>query len=110
MKEVQKILIRSANWVGDAVMTLPAMVAVRRNFPQAEISVLAKPWVADLFRNYPSIDRIILYRSPGPHEGLAGKWRLARELNAEGFDLTLLFPNSFESALISFLAGIFSKS
>ncbi len=106
MKEVQKILIRSANWVGDAVMTLPAMVAVRRNFPQAEISVLAKPWVADLFRNYPSIDRIILYRSPGPHEGLAGKWRLARELNAEGFDLTLLFPNSFESALISFLAGI----
>jgi heptosyltransferase-2 len=103
---VRKILIRSANWVGDAVMSLPALASVRRSFPRAEIFILAKPWVADLFRGSPEIDRVILYQSPGIHEGFGGKWRLARELKLERFDLALHLPNSFESALISFLAGI----
>jgi len=104
--EVRKILIRSANWVGDAVMSLPALASVRLSFPRAEIFILAKPWVADLFRDSPEIDRVILYQSPGIHEGFRGKWRLARELKLERFDLALHLPNSFESALISFLARI----
>ena len=104
--EVRKILIRSANWVGDAVMGLPALASVRQSFPLAEIFILAKPWVADLFKDSPEINRVILYQSPGIHEGFRGKWKLARELKLERFDLALHLPNSFESALISFLAGI----
>ena len=104
--EVRKILIRSANWVGDAVMSLPALASVRQSFPRAEIFILAKPWVADLFKDSPEINRVILYQSPGIHEGFRGKWKLARELKLERFDLALHLPNSFESALISFLAGI----
>jgi len=106
LEEVRKILIRSANWVGDAVMSLPAIASVRQSFPRAEIFILAKPWVADLFKDSPGIDRVILYQSPGIHEGFRGKWRLGRELKLERFDLALHLPNSFESTLISFLAGI----
>jgi heptosyltransferase-2 len=103
---IRKVLIRSANWVGDAIMSLPAVASVRRTLPRAEISILAKPWVADLFQEFPEADRVIPYRSPGFHGGITGKWRLARELRGERFDLALHLPNSFESAFIPFLAGI----
>ena len=87
-------------------MSLPAVVSVCRGLPRAEVFILAKPWVADLFSDFPGIHGVILYQSPGIHEGVRGKWRLARELKKTGFDLALHLPNSFESALISFLAGI----
>ena len=45
----RKILVRATNWVGDAVMSLPALRALHERFPTAEISILAKPWVADLY-------------------------------------------------------------
>jgi heptosyltransferase II len=102
----RKVLIRSANWVGDAVMSLPAIAAVRRALPRAEISILAKPWVAEMFEKNPVVDRVLIYQSPGIHQGLGGKWRLARQLKGEGFELAILLQNAFEAALISFLAGI----
>jgi len=104
--KVEKILIRSANWVGDAVMSLPSISAVRCSFPNAHIAVLAKPWVAGIFQENPLVDEVILYQKPGLHQGLGGKWRLARQLRHAHFDLAFLLPNSFESALIPFLAGI----
>lgn len=104
--DIKKILVRSANWVGDAVMGLPAIAAVRHAFPRAQVSVLAKPWVAEIFEGNPSVERVILYHSPGEHQGIGGRWRLARVLRGEGFDLALLLPNSFDSALTVFLAGI----
>ena len=45
----KNILIRGTNWIGDAVMTLPAVRAIRNTFPGARISILAKPWVAEIF-------------------------------------------------------------
>jgi len=104
--DLKKVLIRSANWVGDAVMSLPTIASLRLNLPQAKIVVLAKPWVAGLFQKNSLVDEVFLYQSPGSHQGLRGKWRLARQLKMEDFDLALLLPNSFEAALISFLAGI----
>ena len=103
---MKRVLIRSANWVGDAVMTLPAIASVRLTFPQAKICMLAKPWVAEIFQENPVVDRVFCYQSPGIHQGLRGRWRLSGELKKEGFELALLLPNSFEAALISFLAGI----
>ena len=103
---IRKVLIRSANWVGDAVMSLPAIASVRRTLPRAEISILAKPWVAEIFEKNPLVDRVVIYQSPGIHQGLRGKWRLARQLKKEGFELAILLQNAFEAALISFLAGI----
>lgn len=111
MKEIQRnninrILIRSSNWIGDAVMTTPAIRAIRLNFPGAEISILAKPWVAPIYENNSHIDRILICRSDGRHGGFAGIFRLARDLRKEKFDLAFLLPNSFETAFVSFLAGI----
>jgi heptosyltransferase-2 len=68
--------------------------------------MLAKPWVVEIFQENPVVDQVYYYQSPGIHQGLRGRWRLARELKKEGFELALLLPNSFEAALICFLAGI----
>lgn len=105
-RDLRKILVRSTNWIGDAVMTTPAIRTIRRSFPQAEITLLALPWVADLFDASPRVDRILRYERPGRHGGLAGKLRLARELRREGFDGAILLQNAFEAALITALAGI----
>lgn len=100
-----KILVRATNWIGDAVMSLPALRALRGRFPDARIAVLAKPWVAALYEGEASIDRVIpLAGAPGPRDW-AAKWKLARQLRVEHFDLAVLFPNSFESAAVVWLAG-----
>ena len=103
---VKKILIRSPNWVGDAIMSLPAVSSVCGKVPNAEVIILAKPWVGDLFREYPGVRGVIPYCSPGVHGGVWGRWRLSRELKQGRFDIALHLPNSLDSALISFLAGI----
>jgi len=103
---IKRILIRSANWVGDAIMTTPALRAVRKNFAAAEISILAKPWVAPVFYNNPHIDHIVLYDDANRHRGWLGKPRLSRELKKDRFDLAVLFQNAFEAALLAFMAGI----
>jgi heptosyltransferase II len=103
---VRRIVIRSANWVGDAVMSLPAIASVCQGVPGAEVAILAKPWVAELYAGVPGVQRVILYRSPGVHDGIRGRWNLARDLKKGLFDLAFHLPNSFDSALVSFLAGI----
>jgi heptosyltransferase-2 len=101
--DVKKILLRGPNWVGDAVLAIPAMKAIRAGFPQAEITLLARPWVSGVFTGAPFVDTI--WAEPKP-AGISGWWRLAREIRKKGFDLALLFPNSFESAVMVFLAGV----
>ena len=58
--EIQRILIRGVNWVGDAVMTTPAIAGIRKTFPRAKISLLVKPWVAGVFEGSPDIDEILI--------------------------------------------------
>ena len=101
-----RILIRSTNWIGDAIMTTPAVRTIRRNFPDADITLLALPWVADVFAACPHIDHIFIYDKNGRHQGLKGKLRLAADLRKQGFDLTILLQNAFEAALITTLARI----
>lgn len=104
--EPQKILVRAPNWIGDAVMSIPALMGIKSGFPAAGIFILAKPWVAEIFQEFSPSDKIILYESPGKHQGLTGKMSLAQKLKKENLDLAILFPNSFESALITYLARI----
>jgi len=103
---INSILIRSANWVGDAVMTTPVIRAVRKNFPDARISLLAKPWVAPVFFHNPNIDEILHYDDAGRHRRGIGTFRLGKDLRAYGFDLAILMQNAFEAAFLSFLARI----
>jgi heptosyltransferase-2 len=103
---VKRILVRGTNWIGDAVLTTPALAALRAGFPQAKIALLAKPAVAELLQCHPAIDDIVLYRDPGPHAGLGGKLSLAIQLNRGRYDLAILFQNAFEAAAVTALAGI----
>jgi heptosyltransferase II len=96
--EYKNILIRATNWVGDAVMSLPALRAIRERFPKAHIAVLAKPWVADLYRRESFADEVILYDR--------SRWQIARVLRKRKFDCAILLQNAFEAALIAWLAGI----
>lgn len=102
----RRILVRGVNWLGDAVMTTPALQAIRETWPDAEIVLLANPLVSQLLFGHPWLDRVITFDRDGRHKGLAGRLRLARELRRERFDLALILPNSFDSALVPFLAGI----
>ena len=102
LAEAKNIVVRSTNWVGDVVMSLPALRELRAAFPSAQIAVLARPWVSAIFEREPSVDRVLLYEG----RGWAG-WRpAARALRAGRFDAALLLQNAFEAALIARWAGI----
>jgi heptosyltransferase-2 len=98
----RRILVRATNWVGDAVMSLPALRALRQRFHGAHIAILAKPWVADLYRREPFCDELIPYTA----QGAAAKFRAARALRAQAFDCAILLQNAFEAAALAYLAAI----
>ena len=100
-----RILIRATNWVGDVVMSMPAVEHIRRTFPQSHLAVLARPWVAGLYR-HPLVDEVIPYTVSTRRRDLLGRWRLATALRARRFDMAILLQNAFDAALIAWLAGI----
>jgi len=100
-----KILVRATNWVGDAVMSIPALEAIRARWP-AEIAILARPWVAELYRGQGYADRVLVLDHTGRHRGLWGRRRLADELRRERFDVAVLLQNAFEAAWIAARARI----
>src|SRR6266545_2087765 len=87
-------------------MSLPAIRAVRQQFPAAEIAILARPWVADLYARETAIDRVIPFTAPGGWRGWRAKQQLAAAIRAQRFDCAILLQNAFEAALIARLAGI----
>lgn len=87
-------------------MTLPALKALGRNFPEARLSVLTRPWAAGVYQGQAGLAEVLPDdRQRGP-KGLFSRVRLARALKARGFDLALLFQNAFSAALTVALAGI----
>ncbi len=103
---LQRILVRATNWVGDAVMSLPALEALRARFPRAEIVLLSKSSVSELYWYHPAVNRQIIYKPASEHRGARGFARLIRELRAERFDAAVLFQNAFQAAWIAWLARI----
>ncbi len=101
-----KILLRATNWVGDVVMSLPALGSLRRGFPDAHLAVLCRPWVAGLYGLRPEVDEVLVEDSRGEDAGIAGRERLAARIAEKGFDLAVVLPRSFDSAWVPFRAGI----
>jgi len=101
-----KIMVRTPNWIGDAVMSLPALEALRTTYPEAEIVLVSKPWVSALFLNHAAANRLIVYHPEGEHHGAGGFWKLVQALRAERFDAAILFQNAFHAAWMTWLAGI----
>ena len=96
-----RILIRSTNWLGDAVLTIPAVQALARGRPDAQVTVLAPAKLADLWKAVPGVAAVL------PIEAGAGVFGVARTIRAAGpFDVAVLFPNSLRAALEAWLAGV----
>ena len=99
-----KILVRGTNWIGDAVMSIPALRELRRIFPDATITLHTRSWADGLFRDAAFIDELVTYDK--------SRWKIkdvydnTQFLRDDGYDLAVLLPNSFESALTSFLTRI----
>jgi heptosyltransferase-2 len=98
-----RIAIFLPNWIGDAVMATPAVRALRDAYPGARMIGVMKPYIAGVFEGCPWFDEQVFLDSRGP-------WRqrwpgVALRLRGEAPDLAVLFPNSFRSALVAWLAG-----
>ena len=103
---MDRILIRATNWVGDAILSLPAVEAVRARFPQAYIAVLARPWVADIYGFGDFADEILLYEKRQGLDAARERLRAAAALRKRRFDCALLLQNAFDAALLAALARI----
>ena len=107
MTDPQKILIVQPSWVGDAVMATPTLRAVRELYPQAHISYLMRRYVKQLYSGMPWVDQVISYRT-GKTKSKTGKglFELSARLRTGKFDLAILLPNSFKSALLCKMSNI----
>ncbi len=87
-----RILVRAGNWLGDAVMSAPAVRAIRQGRPDARVSILTRAKLADFWREIPGVEEVI------PIEQGDSVFRVAKKI-AGRFDVAVLFPNSIRSAL-----------
>lgn len=98
----RKILVRMPNWVGDVVMALPALRALRESCAGSRITILIKPRLFPIIASEPYFDDWIPYRA----RGLAGIRRFGHDLGRRRFDAALILPNSISSALAATFARI----
>jgi heptosyltransferase II len=103
---VRKILIRGTNWVGDAIMSIPAMREVRRLFPESHISLLVRPWVSQIYSAVDFVDEVLEFDKSGIHRGWVGYRRITADLKSRRFDLAILLQNAFEAAFLAWSARI----
>jgi heptosyltransferase-2 len=87
-------------------MAVPALRAVRRRFPEAEIAILARPYVAEVYRDQGICNQLIADDSQSKHTGILGRERLAAELRAMRFDVALLLQNAFDAAWLAWRAKV----
>lgn len=99
---IKRVVVRGTNWVGDSVMTVPALRALRRVLPEAEITLTIRPGTQGLFADAEFVDNILVY----DRRGLLSVMAQVRKWRQGAFDLAILFQNAFEAALIPFLAGV----
>lgn len=99
---IKRIIVRGTNWVGDAMMTLPALRELRRLFPEAHITLASRSWAKGLFNGADFVDELQIHDG----RGLRSFFEQVRAWRKGQFDLAVLLTNSFESALVAALARI----
>ncbi|HAM39048.1 MAG: lipopolysaccharide heptosyltransferase II [Elusimicrobia bacterium RIFOXYC2_FULL_34_12] len=100
-----KTLIIQTAFLGDVVLTLPLIQAIKKNL-KSEISVLCIPATKNILEGHPDISEIIVYDKKGKDKGIFSLFRLSRELKAKKFDVVLVPHPSFKSGLIAYISNI----
>ena len=103
---VRRLLVLSPNWLGDAVMALPAIADVRRRFSNARLIVAARRSVADLFTMVPGVDQVVTLEWTGKLQQRRALRHDSAALEALGADAAILLPNAFSAAWLVKRAGI----
>ena len=101
---IKRVVVRGTNWVGDAVMTVPALRALRQLLPNAHITLATRSWSTGLFDDADFLDDLLIYNRRAGE--FMAPLRQAREWRRRGFDLAILFQNALEAALIARLAHV----
>jgi heptosyltransferase II len=97
---VEKILVRGVNWLGDAVMSTPALIRLREAHPAAHIGIVTPAKLAELWQAHPAVDEVI------PFTRAEGTGNLSKRIRAGGYQTAIILPNSFRSAFECWMAGI----
>ncbi|HEY9284327.1 MAG TPA: hypothetical protein VIP46_12805, partial [Pyrinomonadaceae bacterium] len=100
---IERVVVRGANWVGDAVMTVPALRELRRVLPRARVTLATRPWAEGIFAGADFVDELMIVgekRGAGGFVSEVSAWRARR------FDLAVILPNAFAPALVVFAARV----
>jgi len=111
--EVKSILLIRLDHLGDVLLTTPAIKSLKKRFPHARITLVVKKWALETVKNNPHIDRIIIFNPSWTiprgerteTAGVAGIYRLVRQLRYERFDLAIDFKGDFRNILLAYLSG-----
>ena len=104
--KIDRILVRAVNWVGDTILTYPAVRRLKTRFPRSRLTVLVRDRLVDLWKTCPFVDEVIPFNQKRGWEGVSEDLRLGLFLRKRKFDLAVIFPRSFRSAYQIYLAGI----
>ncbi|MBI5554344.1 MAG: lipopolysaccharide heptosyltransferase II [Elusimicrobia bacterium] len=106
MDKIKRILIIQTAFLGDVVLTIPLVMAVKKAFPDSYLSVMVTPAVKEILENNPAIDEIIVFDKKGKDRSWPAFWKLAAKIKAHNFNVALLPHRSFKSVWLCFLARI----
>jgi heptosyltransferase II len=101
-EQIRRVVVRGTNWVGDAMMTVPALRELRQLFPEAHITLATRSWAKGLFDGADFLNDILV----SDQRGALSVFQQARQWSRGNFDLAVIFPNSFASALVAALARV----
>lgn len=100
-ENVNKIIVRCPNWVGDIVMATPFLDCLCANFPNASMTGIVRRYAQGVIQDGPWFKQII----DGNDKSIGGLYQVVRNIRQIKPDLALLLPNSFRSALTLWLGG-----
>ncbi len=100
MNTPRRLLVRGVNWLGDAILSMPALARLRAALPKTHITLLTAAKLADLWDHHDAIDETLSFNR---QQGIG---QVSRALRAGRFDAALILPGSFRSAMEAWLAGI----
>ncbi len=106
MSRSDSILVCAPSWVGDAVMSLGAVRALRSAHPDRQITVLVRPWVKAIYEACEVVNELLVYDPRGEHRGPRGFQRAVRRVKQGGFQTAILFPNAFRTAALIWASRI----